>query len=69
MLCLMMSWFVDMKYKLPGIPVHPDGGGHVAGAGHEGVGHRVEVGDGVGIHSGAVRLRELGQREEQKGAY
>ena len=53
---------------MPDLPVHPDGGGHVDRAGHEGVGHRVEVGDGVGKHSGSVRPRERRQREQQEGA-
>ena len=50
-------------------PVDSDGGGHVDGAGHEGVGHRVEVGDGVGEHGRAVRPRERRQREQQERAY
>ena len=54
---------------LAGLPVDPDGGGHVGGAGHEGVGHRVEVRDGVGKDSGAVRPRERRQREQQEGAH
>ena len=58
-----------VPFSLTLSPVDSDGGGHVDGAGHEGVGHRVEVGHGVGEHGGAVRPRERGQREQQEGAY